>query len=206
MKARRVAEGLIAAVCAGACLALPPQGTNAAMKHGRPLNSARAEVARGKYLVTFGACTDCHTPGSFFGKPDITRFLGGSDVGFEILGVRVFVAQNLTPDSQTGLGSWSEQQIVAAVTTGKIPDERILAPIMPWHAYANLTKSDALAIAAYLESLPPVSHQVGGPYGANEIPKESVMVVVPPSVYSNLPKLGGSAPAATAPPPAESGK
>ena len=193
MKARRVAEGLIAAVCAGACLALPPQGTNAAMKHGMPLNSARAEVARGKYLVTFGACTDCHTPGSFFGKPDMTRFLGGSDVGFEILGVRVFVAQNLTPDSQTGLGSWSEQQIVAAVTTGKIPDERILAPIMPWHA-------------AYLESLPPVSHQVGGPYGANETPKESVMVVVPLSVYSNLPKLGGSAPAATAPPPAESGK
>jgi mono/diheme cytochrome c family protein len=206
MKARRIAECLIAAVCAGACLGLPPQGTNAAMKHGTPLNSARAEVARGKYLVTFGTCSDCHTPGSFFGKPDMTRFLGGSDVGFAIPGVGVFVAQNLTPDMQTGLGSWSEQQIVTALTTGKIPDGRIMAPVMPWHAYANLTKSDALAIAAYLKSLPPVSHQVGGPYGENQTPQEFVMVVVPPAVYSNLPKPTGSAPAATPAPPAEPGK
>ena len=117
MKARRIAEGLIAAVYAGACLALLPQGTNAAMKHGTPSNSAQAEVARGKYLVTLGTCTDCHTPGSLFGKPDMTRFLGGSDVGFAIPGVGVFVAQNLTPDMQTGLGSWSEQQIVTALTS-----------------------------------------------------------------------------------------
>jgi mono/diheme cytochrome c family protein len=204
MKTRHIAEGLIAAVCAGTCLALPPQSTNAAMKHGSPLNSAHAEVARGKYLVTFGNCTDCHTPGSLLGKPDMTRFLGGSDVGFAIPGVGVFVAQNLTPDMQTGLGSWSIQQIVTALTTGKTPDGRIMVPIMPWHAYANLTKPDALAIAAYLKSLPPVSHQAGGPYGENQTPKEFVMVVVPPTVYSNLPKPAGSAPAAE--PPAASGK
>jgi mono/diheme cytochrome c family protein len=204
MKTRHIAEGLIAAVCAGTCLALPPQSTNAAMKHGSPLNSAHAEVARGKYLVTLAACTDCHTPGSFFGKPDMTRFLGGSDVGFAVPGVGVFVAQNLTPDMQTGLGSWSEPQIVTALTTGKVPDGRILVPIMPWHAYANLTIPDALAIAAYLKSLPPVSHQVGGPYGESQTPKEFVMVVVSPTVYSNLPKPAGSAPAAA--PPAASGK
>lgn len=78
MKARRIAECLIAAGCACACLGLPPQGTNAAMKHGTPLNSARAEVARGKYLVTFGACTDCHTPGSFLrqaGYDQISRWI-----------------------------------------------------------------------------------------------------------------------------------
>ncbi len=206
MTARRIAKLSIAAVCASGCLALPPQGANAAMKHGAPIRSAHAELARGKYLVTFGSCTDCHTPGSFFGKPDMTRFLGGSDVGFAIPGLGVFVGPNLTPDMRTGLGSWTEQQIVTAFTTGKIPGGRTLAPVMPWHAYANLTKSDALAIAAYLKSLPPVSHQVGGPYGPNQTPKEAVMVVVPPDVYGKLPKPGESAPAATAAPPAAAGK
>jgi mono/diheme cytochrome c family protein len=199
MNARRTAEVLIAALCAGACIALT-QGANAAMKHGAPTTSAHAELARGKYLVTFGSCTDCHTPGSFFGKPDMSRFLGGSDVGFAIPGMGVFVGPNLTPDVKTGLGSWTEQQIVAAITTGKIPGGRTLAPVMPWHAYANLTKSDALAIAAYLKSLPPVSHQVGGPYNPSQTPKEAVMVVVPPDVYVNLPKPGGSAPTPAASP------
>lgn len=212
MKGCRIAETMSAAVVAGACLALPLHGANAAMKHGVPINSAHSAVARGKYLVTFGSCTDCHTPGSFFGKPDMTRFLGGSDVGFAIPGLGVFVPSNLTPDKQTGLGNWTEQQIVTAFTAGKTPDGRILAPVMPWHAYANLTKSDALAIAAYLKSLPPVSHQVGGPYGPHQTPKEFVMVVVPPAVYTSLPKPGGSAPAASptatsaATPAAASGK
>ena len=122
---------------------------------------------------------------------------GWIDVGFAIPGLGIFVGPNLTPDKQTGLGNWTADQIVTALTTGKTPEGRILAPIMPWHAYANLTKSDALAIAAYLKSLPPVSHQVGGPYGPNQTPAESVMVVVPPAVYSGLPKPGGSAPPAS---------
>jgi mono/diheme cytochrome c family protein len=210
-------EQVFAAVVAVVCFGLPLHGAKAAMnhrqfaamKHGAPTSSARSAVARGKYLVTFGSCTDCHTPGSFFGKPDMTRFLGGSDVGFAIPGLGVFVGPNLTPDKKTGLGSWTDEQIVAAFTTGKTPGGRMLAPVMPWHAYANLTKSDALAIVDYLKSLPPVSHQVGGPYGPNQTPAEFVMVVVPPTVYSGLPKPGGAAPAAPAPPsapPAQPGK
>jgi mono/diheme cytochrome c family protein len=193
MKPHHIAKVLTTAFCAGACVVLPLHNVNAAMKHGVPIKSAHSEVARGKYLVTFGSCTDCHTPGSFFGRPDAARFLGGSDVGFAVPGLGVFVGPNLTPDMQTGLGSWTERQIVTAITTGKIPGGRTLAPVMPWYAYANLTKSDALAIAAYLKSLPPVSHQVGGPYGPDQTPKESVMVVVPPAVYGKLPKPDGSA-------------
>ena len=59
----------------------------------------------GKYLVTISGCNDCHTPGYFFGKPDMSRFLGGSDVGFEIPGLGVFVGPNITPDRETGIGS-----------------------------------------------------------------------------------------------------
>lgn len=147
-----------------------------------------AQVARGKYLVTIGSCTDCHTPGSFLGKPDMKRFLGGSDVGFAIPGLGVFVGPNLTPDKETGLGKWSTQQIITAFTTGKLPDGRVLAPVMPYEAYAHLTHADALAIVAYLKSLPPVSHKVAGPFGPNEKVTVFVMSVQPADVYNNLPK------------------
>ena len=192
MKVCRIARAIFATAVLCVCLTLPYQA-DAAMKHGAPVNSAQSAVARGKYLVTFGSCTDCHTPGSFFGKPDMARFLGGSDVGFAIPGLGVFVGPNLTPDKQTGLGNWTDDQIVTALTTGQTPDGRILAPAMPWHAYASLTKSDALAIVAYLKSLPPVSHKVGGPYGPSQNPAEFVMVVIPPAVYGGLPKPGGPA-------------
>ena len=110
----------------------------------------------------------------------MARYLGGSDVGFEIPDLGVFVGPNLTPDKETGLGAWSDEQIAAALTTGARPDGRILAPIMPWRAFANLTKSDVAAIVAYLRSLPPVQHKVAGPFGASEKPTVFVMKVVPP--------------------------
>ena len=156
------------------------------------------EIARGKYLVTIGSCTDCHTPGSFFGKPDMSKFLGGSDVGFAIPHLGVFVGPNLTPDKATGLGNWTAAQIVDAITKGQTPQGRALAPVMPWHAYANLTKPDALAIVAYLKSLPAVSRQVPGPFGPNETPTTFVMAVIPGAVYAKL----ASPPPPASPPPA----
>src|SRR5437763_13792780 len=65
-------------------------------------------IERGKYLVTFGGCFDCHTPGSFLGKPDMDRYPGGSDVGFEPPGLGGFVAPNRTAAARTGLRQWSD--------------------------------------------------------------------------------------------------
>ena len=141
---------------------------------------AQDAVARGKYLVNFGGCHDCHTPGYFFGKPDQKRELGGSEVGFEIPGLGVFHGPNLTPDKETGLGNWSNDEIVTALQTGVRPDKRILAPIMPWKAFAQLTKDDAMAIAAYLKSIPAVQNKVPGPFGPNQTPTGFVMKIVPP--------------------------
>ncbi len=83
-------------------------------------------VERGKYLVTFGGCNDCHTPGYFFGKPDMARMLGGSEVGFEIPGLGVFHGPNLTPDPEPGLGKWSSRKIATAITTGNAPMDACL--------------------------------------------------------------------------------
>src|SRR4029450_6620938 len=124
-----------------------------------------AAIARGKYLVAIAGCNDCHTPVYFLGKPDETRFLGGSEVGFEIPGLGVFHGPNLTPDKDTGIGTWSEADIVKLLRTGERPDGRELAPIMPWKAFAQLTDYDVRAIAAYLKSLPALSNKVPGPFG-----------------------------------------
>jgi len=177
------------------------------------LSSANAadqkQIARGKYLVTIGGCNDCHTPGAMTGGPDFQQTLGGSNVGFAIPGLGVFVGRNLTPDPETGLGKWTTQQIITAFTTGKRPDGRMLAPIMPWEGLSHLTKSDAQAMAAYLKSLPPVKHAVPGPFGPNETPTTLVMAIVPGQVYASMPKPpppgaggppGGGPPGAGGPP------
>ncbi|HWB46197.1 MAG TPA: c-type cytochrome [Hyphomicrobiaceae bacterium] len=144
-------------------------------------HAAAPQIARGKYLVGFAGCNDCHTPGYFLGKPDMSRFLGGSEVGFEIPGLGTFYGPNLTPDKETGLGTWTQAQIATALQTGVRPDGRVLAPAMPWRGFANLTKSDAMAIAAYLKSLPPIKNKVPGPFGPTQTPTSFVMKVVPPS-------------------------
>jgi hypothetical protein len=146
--------------------------------------AADPQVERGKYLVSISGCTDCHTPGHFLGHPNMTRYLGGSDVGFGIPNLGVFVGPNLTSDKETGLGKWSAQQIITAITTGERPDKRMLAPSMPWRGFANLTKSDALAIALYLKSLPPISNKVAGPFGPTDQPTVFVMSVMPGPVYA----------------------
>jgi hypothetical protein len=107
-------------------------------------------------------------------------FLGGSDVGSDSPGTGTFVGPNLTPDKETGLGTWSRDQIITAIQTDVRPDRRILAPIMPWSAFAGLTKSDAGAIADYLKSLTPVSHKAQGPFGPGDEPPVLRMMVVFP--------------------------
>lgn len=143
-------------------------------------NASEKQVERGKYLVTIAGCNDCHTPGALRGMPDFKHALSGSEVGFELPKLGVFYGPNLTPDKATGLGNWTAKQIVTAFTTGKTPQGRELAPIMPWRALSHLSRRDAYAIAAYLKSLPPVSNKVPGPFGPNEKPTSFVMKVVPP--------------------------
>src|SRR5207247_10747993 len=71
-----------------------------------------SQITRGKYLVALGGCNDCHTPGYFFGNHDMSRFLGGPDVGFEIPGQGCCVGRSSIADKRTGLGSWNRDQSV----------------------------------------------------------------------------------------------
>ena len=163
-----------ALVLAAAALAVPPARAD------------DAQIARGKYLVIIAGCSDCHTPGALLGAPDMKRYLGGSDVGFSIPGLGVSVGENLTPDKETGLGAWTSEQIIAAIRTGKTPEGRDLSPVMPFAAFSHLTDADAQAIAAFLESLPPVSNKVRN-FGPKEPVTVSVSAILPPAVYNALP-------------------
>jgi mono/diheme cytochrome c family protein len=151
-----------------------------------PALADEAQVTRGRYLVTITGCSDCHTPGALLGSPDMKRYLGGSDVGFAIPGAGVFVGQNLTPDKETGLGKWTDGQIIAAFRTGKTPEGRKLSPVMPYPALSHLSDADAQAIVAFLKSLPAVSHETKN-FGPTDKPTISVSAVLPPDVYNSLP-------------------
>lgn len=140
----------------------------------------RERIQRGEYLAAIMDCAGCHTPGAFVGKPDKARRFAGSEVGFRIPGLGTFYPPNLTPDPATGLGKWSEQDIVKAVRTGVRPDGRMLAPAMPYESYGKLTDADALALASYFKSLKPVSHAVPALTGADEKPSAPYLSVVGP--------------------------
>ena len=159
---------LTALTVAGAALVLLPRA------------QAESQLDRGKYLVVVASCNDCHTPGFFLGKPDMAKYLGGSDVGFEIPGLGVFAGRNITPDKETGIGNWTDEQIATAITTGKRPDGRQLAPIMPFAAFSYMTKEDVAAIVAFLRSVPPVKNEVAGPFKPGEKVSIFTFRVLPP--------------------------
>jgi hypothetical protein len=85
-----------------------------------PTAHAESPVERGKYLAVLAGCNDCRTPGFFLGAPDTAKYLGGSDVGFEIPGLGVFPGRNITPDKETGIGNWTDNQIATALTTERV--------------------------------------------------------------------------------------
>jgi len=125
-------------------------------------DGSAGRIERGRYLASIMDCAGCHNRGSFSPEPDRGPLEGGG-VGFEVPGLGVFYPPNLTPHPETGLGRWSESDIVNAVRRGRRPDGRELAPAMPWRAYSALSDQDAAALAAYLKSLPAASNQVPAP-------------------------------------------
>jgi mono/diheme cytochrome c family protein len=138
-------------------------------------------LKRGEYLAQIMDCGGCHTPGVLLGRPDLQRPLAGSEVGFQIPGLGVFYPPNLTSDWETGLGAWSEADIVRAVRTGVRPDGRILAPAMPYGSYGRLTDADAQALASYLKSLKPVRNQAPAMIGGSEKPSAPYLTVAMPN-------------------------
>ena len=129
---------------------------------------AAGNVERGAYLARIMDCGGCHTPGALAGEPKDKEALGGAEMGFAIPDLGIFFPPNLTPDKATGLGNWSEADMIRAIREGVDPDGRVLAPVMAFRSYAGLTDADAADLVAFLKSLPPISRSVPGPFGSSE--------------------------------------
>jgi len=126
----------------------------------------REAVARGEYLVELLGCGSCHTDGALIGRPDMSRALAGSRIGIaytnplEDPDPGIVFPPNITPDNETGIGRWSEQQVVDAVRTGLGRHAGRRIRVMPWQGYARISEEDAWAIVGYLKNLDPVRHRV----------------------------------------------
>jgi len=124
-----------------------------------------AEVlSRGAYLVQITGCAGCHSPRTEAGEVDTSRRLTGGEHPIPAGSLGRFYPPNLTPDPDTGLGTWSDADIVKVLRTGVTPDGRVVSSAMPWRTqYRDLDVADAMAIATYLKSLTPVRHDVPTP-------------------------------------------
>ena len=123
-----------------------------------PSAIAETLLERGDYLVNgIANCGNCHS----LHNPDGT-LSGPALAGGDAIFGPGFTAYppNLTPDRHTGLGGWTENQIVTALREGRTPTGRVIRPPMPVAFYRTMSDRDAHAIAAYLRSLTPVEHAV----------------------------------------------
>jgi len=149
----------------------------------------KARVDRGAYLVSMMGCNDCHTPWKMGPKgpePDMTRALTGhpQDVALPPAPAPsgpwiwhgaatntafagpwgVSFTANLTPDKETGLGSWTEEMFIATMRTARHQGKgRPILPPMPVKMIGKATDEDLKSIFAYLQSLAPVKNKVPAP-------------------------------------------
>lgn len=123
-------------------------------------------VARGEYMVELLGCGACHTDGALVGDPDFDRPLAGSATGLaytDPMGETrpgVIYPSNITPDDETGVGAWTDEQIANAIRAGIGRHGSRRIAWMPWQGYAIIADDDLDAIVAYLRTIQPVKHQV----------------------------------------------
>jgi mono/diheme cytochrome c family protein len=110
------------------------------------------QLEQGRYLALVGDCASCHTvPGS--GQP----YAGGRAIETPFGDL---LASNITPDRETGIGGWTDDEFDAAVRRGRRPDGSRLYPAMPYNAYTRMSRAEVLALRAYLNTVPPVRNAV----------------------------------------------
>jgi mono/diheme cytochrome c family protein len=120
-------------------------------------------VERGNYLATVAICRDCHSPRSAASPTgyDEEHKLSGGGLSFRTADGKPIVPPNLTPDPETGLGSWTDDEIIRAIRTGVANDGHRLNPLMPYEVgLQRMTDDDIHALVLYLRSLPPVHRKL----------------------------------------------
>jgi len=130
-------------------------------------DSLKKVVARGEYLaVHVAACMHCHSQRDWTKNagPTIpgTEGEGGDKFDHTILDAipGTIYAKNITPDSATGIGTWTDGEILRAITEGINKNGDTLFPIMPYASFNRMAKDDLLSIIAYIRTLKPIKNKV----------------------------------------------
>lgn len=137
------------------------QASSSSEKKSNKNKSLNAKVERGRYLVeTAGSCMHCHSQRDFprFAGPikEDTKGMGG--VSYPRFGT--LYSSNITPDSATGIGAWTDDEIARAIAFGIRKNGDTLFPIMPYFEYNKMCREDIYSIVAYLRTLKPIANKV----------------------------------------------
>ncbi|MFT3695936.1 MAG: c-type cytochrome [Kofleriaceae bacterium] len=128
----------------------------------RPQATSKAAIARGEYLAKIEGCVYCHA-GVGTNGPDFSHPMSG---GFEVREkFGTWRSPNITQDTRSGIGTWTDVEIAAAIREGVRPDGTQLYPVMPYLDFNRMTDADTNALVAYLRTVPAVDHVVA----ANEL-------------------------------------
>lgn len=118
-------------------------------------------IARGKYLFTLADCSGCHSPHNWKLQDGPTlegKVASGQDMGhMEGLDIRV---PNITPDRETGIGSWTDGEKIRAIREGIGKHGNVLFPMMPYSSYRHMSDDDVQSLVAYLNTLAPVRNEL----------------------------------------------
>lgn len=156
-----LAVGLAVGACKKKKKATPPAGSQAPQPKPAKKIYDPKQVARGRYLAEVVMnCGGCHTRLTKHGVPDRSKYMAGGLEIPEPFGT--WRSPNITPARRTGIGDWTDAQIITAIREGKRPDGSRLYPIMPYPNYNKLSDTDAQAVVAFLRSLPATENMVRG--------------------------------------------
>ncbi len=151
----------------------PAQASHQSMDHIED-EALRLRAERGRHLVNTIDCIGCHVPGGEAG-PNFSKYLTGGTKWVTPQGS--FVARNLTPDPETGLGSHTDAEIKRVLQKGILRDGRQINPrLMPWGMIANNSEEDIDAIVIYLRNIKPVKNKIPDP-DPNETSVELTLIV-----------------------------
>lgn len=143
-----------------------------------PAAHSPEQLARGAYVAAIAGCTTCHTPLMADGQlHDPSRELAGTEL--HVPGGMTVQVPNISPDADTGIGKWSDAQIIKAIREGVRPDGSRLAPLMPYPFYNRMTDADAASLVAYIRSEPPIQNRVA----RNQNLSMQPVTVTPPRGY-----------------------
>lgn len=127
-----------------------------------PVQGMKGDPQRGAYMFAAAAGCGCHITDKGF-------LAGGQE--FDLGPAGKVYSRNITSDPDTGIGKWSEADIVTAIRTGKTPDGEQLFPVMPYYTYSGMADQDAYDLASFIKTAPAVS---------NQTPKDQLNIPVPP--------------------------